>query len=303
MSIPSPRIFVSHADKDKQELVIPLVENLLVLGCELRRRQVFCSSVPGMIGMGDHFVNAIFEHLRLSNLLVATVSPNFLQSEFCLAELGAWQMRDLTARKPVTRFALTVPPTHYGDLSKGVLQGVQAGRIDDPSKLDLLHRRILELGGKSDTMTWNRGKELFLTAIAPVIKRRELEDKFRVSLLAVRDAFDKRVPNEDSKITYKQKYRVWFRNETGRSFTISGVGWKMTKARRHGDWYVLQHGEKSTEAQRLTISPDQQFRASIAFDPKQGVEDLIEMRSNNNLGAIILGIECDGVRFQISKAF
>ena len=231
MSIPNPRIFVSHADIDKQQLVIPLVENLLKLGCDLNKRQVFCSSVPGMISNGDSFVNTIFKNLRISKLLIAVVSPNFLRSEFCLAELGAWQLRNLTARRPVTLFAFTVPPTHYGDLSRGVLQGIQAGRIDDSSKLDQLHRQIKELGCESDTASWNRGKELFLSAIGPVIKCRELEEKFRVGLLPVRHVLEPRVSDEETKIVFKQKYRIWFRNETGCSFTILSVGWKAVKAR------------------------------------------------------------------------
>ena len=128
-----PKVFVSHSVSDWDELVSPLVKQLLKLGCDLPRERIFCSSMPGTIKNGEAFVKQIFEELKNSDLFITLLSPNFLRSEFCLAELGAARLRQLTQKTPFPLFTLIVPPTDYGDLLKGVLLGAQSGRVDWPA--------------------------------------------------------------------------------------------------------------------------------------------------------------------------
>ena len=90
-------IFISHSCKDAY-LAEKLI-TLLVNGLDIKKSDVFCSSIYGTISSGSDFANIIRNELLDCKLSVLIVTKNYLDSQFCLAELGAIWAID----KPVLR--------------------------------------------------------------------------------------------------------------------------------------------------------------------------------------------------------
>ncbi len=82
------KYFISHSEKDK-EYAEKFVD-FLRLGLDINRNDIFCSSYSGCsITKGEDFVNYIKEKLDNTNTVFALISYNFIESAFCIAELGA----------------------------------------------------------------------------------------------------------------------------------------------------------------------------------------------------------------------
>lgn len=82
------KYFISHSEKDK-EYADKFVD-FLRLGFEINRKDIFCSSYSGCnITKGEDFVKYIKEKLDNTNIVFALISYNFIESAFCIAELGA----------------------------------------------------------------------------------------------------------------------------------------------------------------------------------------------------------------------
>lgn len=154
------RIFVSHAAKDK-ELVEDLVD-LLHVGVGIHPDDIFCSSLPGMnIPTGTAFIDYIKSNVAHPDLVVLVVSPDFLKSQFCNNEVGASWALSLPVHP------LLVHPTDYADV-RGVLTGVQLGKLDDKESLNDLRDDLIE---KLDlkpfrTSHWERKRDRFLSKLA-----------------------------------------------------------------------------------------------------------------------------------------
>lgn len=149
-----PIIFISHSVADKP--VIDDLFDLLQTGCDLRRKDIFCSSVEGAgIQTGEDFIEWIQGKLETSNLIILFLTENYYASRFCVAEMGAaWSLR-----KDV--FPLVVPGI---DRDPGaVLLGSQTARVDETG-LDHLRDAISKHYSKASgsTARWSIKKEEFL---------------------------------------------------------------------------------------------------------------------------------------------
>jgi len=111
------KIFISHAVKDKK-LADSLVD-LFQTGMDIKSRDIFCSSLEGLgIPSGSNFIEHIKSQLQSPEVVVALLSPNYFESQFCICELGAtWAMSH-------ELIPILVPPASYKDL-KGVLLPTQ----------------------------------------------------------------------------------------------------------------------------------------------------------------------------------
>lgn len=111
------KIFISHSSKDK-ELVLSFV-NFLRLGLNLRRDEIFCSSLSGCLPTGKEFIPAIKNVIQNCGVTILLITDNFLKSQFCLAEMGAvWALGQ-------TIFPLLVPPITHEDISETPLSKIQ----------------------------------------------------------------------------------------------------------------------------------------------------------------------------------
>ena len=155
-----PGVFVSHAASDKT-FVDAFVDNLLLLGCEVPRQQVFYSSgaangVPGGADLGAYVRNRVSDDV----LVVALITPTFLSRPFCIAELGAaWGRAD-------SLLPLLTPEVSRQELD-GVLTGLLVRTVDDDRALDELHDRVGEAVGRlPKATTWTDGKRKWFGDLA-----------------------------------------------------------------------------------------------------------------------------------------
>ena len=90
----SPKIFISHASKDKN-YVFCIVKLLEFIG--LRQEQLFCSSVPGYgIPLDEDIYDYLRQQFQEYNLhVILVLSDNYYQSVACMNEMGAaWVLRN-----------------------------------------------------------------------------------------------------------------------------------------------------------------------------------------------------------------
>lgn len=132
------RLFISHCNLDKD--IAQDLMDFFVLGMGIPRNEIFCTSLSGSLVTGDQFIERIRKNLEGCQLIVCILSPNYLRSKFCMAELGAaW----LQTGKIIP---LLVPPLRYEDLNDTPLLGVQMSFINNEEKLFNLYDQLTDIG-------------------------------------------------------------------------------------------------------------------------------------------------------------
>jgi len=173
-----PLIFISHAAVDK--IIIDDFYDLLQMGCDLRREEIFCTSVDGAgIETGKDFTDWIHANLNKSRIVIIFLSENYYSSRFCVAEMGAaWALgKDV--------FPLVVPGIERDP--GAVMLGRQSALVDE-SGLDDLRDRIARLypSASQATSRWSLKKDEFLRRFRekisglpkpPMIHRKLLEEE------------------------------------------------------------------------------------------------------------------------------
>jgi TIR domain len=149
----SSRIFVTHSSHD-QALAKALVD-CIRRGLSLDNDSIFCSSVSRHgIPTGLAFVSYIRDKLGGTGLLIPIVTPAYLDSLFCMWELGAAWIQ----KTPV--YPLLVDPVSANDLPL-LLSGLEAKQIDQGLNA-LAERCAATIGVRIDRDTWRRAKQGFL---------------------------------------------------------------------------------------------------------------------------------------------
>lgn len=148
-------IFISHSSKDK-----PVVDDffdLLQTGCNISSDDIFCTSVEGAgIETGQDFIDWIENYLKSACVVILFLTPNYYNSKFCIAEMGAaWALKS-------NIFPLIAPDL---DRDPGIVfLGRQTQRIDKVG-LDTLRDFINEncdITGSQKTSRWNNKRKSFL---------------------------------------------------------------------------------------------------------------------------------------------
>jgi TIR domain len=114
-SSPAPSVFVSYAHED-QEFVLALIEALQAEGLDVRYDQV-------VLRIGDSLSTRLAEQIKDGDFLLAVVSPDSVESEWCRKELGLAMTQGINARRvkvlPVRFRGVEMPPmledTFWGD--------------------------------------------------------------------------------------------------------------------------------------------------------------------------------------------
>jgi hypothetical protein len=82
-------IFISHSTEDK-DIVNSFRENILQLGLDVPKDNIFCSSNPSTgIKTGEDIPDELKNALKKMTLFIQYVSDNYKRSEVCLNEMGA----------------------------------------------------------------------------------------------------------------------------------------------------------------------------------------------------------------------
>lgn len=124
------RVFLSHAYADKKfvEKTIPLFTTALGLVAN----DIFCSSIEGHgVSKGKNFVDSIRGEVVQADVIIALISPAYLESAFCMAELGAaWALNSV-------RFPIIVPPLDF-KVMDATLLGIVGVSIDNEEAMTQL---------------------------------------------------------------------------------------------------------------------------------------------------------------------
>ena len=120
-------IFISHSTKNK-ELVERLVE-FLRSGMGIENSKIFCTSINGTLPTGKDFVQIIKQEVKEREMVIALITPEYLESQFCMMELGAaWIEAEYLC-------PILAGGVEYRDLSESPLQGIQMRKIDKEEDL------------------------------------------------------------------------------------------------------------------------------------------------------------------------
>ncbi|MBA8862762.1 hypothetical protein FHW19_004513 [Ochrobactrum anthropi] len=129
-------IFLSHSVAD--EKLVEAFETLLCKALNITSARIFCSSLEGQgVTKGTNFVDAIKDKAIEAEAVISLLSPAYMESPFCLAELGAaWVLNS-------HRFPIIVPPNTF-EIMQGTLLGVTAVKIDKTEALTQMFEDIGE---------------------------------------------------------------------------------------------------------------------------------------------------------------
>lgn len=162
------KLFISHASEDRA--VVAHFVHLLEDGLGFQRPQIVCSSLPGYgFAPGTPFDNDIREHIRTADALFALVSPAFLTSGYCMAEVGvAWGLD-----RPIVPLLLPNMSTEQARL--GPLSRLNLTRLAETGTLDSLRDTYPPgTNGHGDFMRWQDRRDQFLSLAFRDVSRTEI---------------------------------------------------------------------------------------------------------------------------------
>ncbi len=141
------KVFISHAVADVA--LARLVVNFLKEAIGVRDSDIFCTSLPGhSIPLTEDFNAYIRNQIEQPALVLALLTPSYLESHFCLMELGvAWS-------RALKTLAVVAPGVSFDVVTK-TLGLKQSWKINDHAKLSEFRDTFkeLELEARS-TVTW-----------------------------------------------------------------------------------------------------------------------------------------------------
>lgn len=128
------KVFISHSSANK-EIAEQLCAYLARIG--VKEKNVFCSSIIGQgVANGEKLNGAIGKAIRNSKLIVFLLSRDFLNSSYCIEELGVgWY---LNQHHKASCFYLVLPDMVLSDLNGFVNSKVDKFSFVDPEHKDEL---------------------------------------------------------------------------------------------------------------------------------------------------------------------
>ena len=176
------KIFISHSSKDKK-IVDILVDKILQNGMGFNHTEIFCTSIEGLgIKTGEDWRNYIKENLLKAKVIILLITPNYIESEMCLAEIGAsWTSEAFVV-------PIIVPPLRFEDSS--IIYKVRQGlNLTVDKDIDTLRddlKKYISIE-QPPTALWTAKKKEGLLLIEKTIS----ENPFNKPLL--REEFDKTI--------------------------------------------------------------------------------------------------------------
>ena len=195
-------------------------------------------------------------------------------------------------------YSLIVPPVEFQDL-KGVLHGVQSGKISDADSLDAL--RDIATKRQTPTANWNKYRNVFLNITKEFAEKRAAQAE--ADKLGIEDVYFDRDSRID--ITYKSKLRIVIRNCTAHTIDVGKPKWEAgrndvsfqkpfaSSLEIEGtDGWKKNHWQG--ERDKIQVQPDQVFRLWIGLDQSPDNEELRRRHETLRLGSLELPIKISG---------
>lgn len=158
-------IFISHAVVD-QALAGKLVA-FLKEAIGVPAKSIFCSSIDGQnIPLGADFNDYMKEQIQSPKLVILLMTPRYMESWFCLMELGATWAKSLKA------LPIVVPPIKFSVVSSTL--GLKQGRsIDNDAKLIDLRQMIQATGVTLESRTehdWDKKRAAWKVDLKKILR-------------------------------------------------------------------------------------------------------------------------------------
>lgn len=172
------KIFISHATADKS-LINPLMD-LIQTQFGLTRDNFFNTS-DEQLQVGGQWIEEIKQGMHDSSLVLPIITPAYLESAFCLCELGA------TWVKSTDLIPIIIPPLDYRALNATPFRSVyQTVSLDSEEGLTRLYDAITTRGiGKGNvTRFLSRAKSFQERDLSPFIKDMEQREVVTPALVA-----------------------------------------------------------------------------------------------------------------------
>ncbi|MFF6014141.1 toll/interleukin-1 receptor domain-containing protein [Lysinibacillus fusiformis] len=189
------KIFISHSSKDKK-FSIKLME-LLQTNFSLIRSDFFLSSDEELV-VGGNWINQIRDDMKEAKVVLAVITPNYLESQFCLCELGAAWINEQAL------IPIIVPPLNYHALKdtpyRGWAQAITLNSLEDVSRLgDAIKDKKLNRKQFNMTRFGTRAKDFYEETLIPFIE--EMSKIEPVTAAAVKEL---REQNESLTLAYNE---------------------------------------------------------------------------------------------------
>ena len=155
------RVFISHSSKNK-ELVERFVE-FLQLGMGVIKEDIFCTMFPEHLTTGKEFMDKIRTELQECETVISIITEEYLQSAFCLIEMGAaWAMSK-------NYFPLITVP--YECLKGTPLYGLQMRKLYKEDDISTIYDELYECGvrGKHQTAQFTRRLPGFIKEVEKIM--------------------------------------------------------------------------------------------------------------------------------------
>lgn len=167
------KYFFSHSTANK-EIVNKFID-ALVLGKVIERDSVFCSSRTGDdIETGDKFVGTIGTSLQEAKEVFCFFSRNYLDSTFCMAELGACWILEKNVHP------IIIPDIDF-DETTPFCRDLQGIKINDESGLDKIVDTLGDQAKKS-VAAWGERKKEFLKELHELLEKKVKPNKIEYAV-------------------------------------------------------------------------------------------------------------------------
>lgn len=151
------KVFISHSAEDKD--IVEAVIDLLHGGMDIKKSEIFCTSLSGSLTIGEEFIGRIRREINECEVVIFLLSEAYMDSFFCNVECGAaWALGKNI--KPVL-----IPPLTFPDLKKPI-DGNQAIMINDERGIAQLYDELKAVGvAAAGTDDFINHRKLFLDKI------------------------------------------------------------------------------------------------------------------------------------------
>ena len=156
------KVFISHSSKNKK--LVELFVEFLQLGMGVGKDDIFCTMFPEQLATGKEFMERIRTELQVCETVISVITEEYLQSKFCLIEMGAaWAMSK-------TFFPLVAVP--YERLDETPLRGLQMRKLDKADDISTIYDELYECGvrGRHQTAQFTRMLPSFIERVKKVIE-------------------------------------------------------------------------------------------------------------------------------------
>lgn len=159
------KIFISHSTKDRE--LIDSFLDFLESGMGVNREEVYCTSVDGTIGTGQKFVDNIKLNIEKAEIVMFIVTPQYLQSKFCLAEMGAaWVLNQQV-------YPIIFEPLNFDVLEGTPLKGIQAKILNSENNICSMYDelKVKNIASDRPLTLFNRKSKVFLSELRQITSK------------------------------------------------------------------------------------------------------------------------------------